>query len=106
MQHRSVLDELKQLGGKGDVAIDRAAARRFHAGQLIMEIRLTEQKRNIVQQQYELSRQALAKADQEVKAMEKLREKRWAEFRYEEERIERRELEEVWIARRIAETTR
>lgn len=99
-----VLDQLRGLGGAGQtVDIDRAAARRFHSGQLLVELRLIDRNRDLVAQQIRLCREALIKADQDVRVLEKLQEKQRAEFLYQQERRAARELEEAWLSSRIAE---
>lgn len=92
------LREMQGLLQSGRVDIDRSAARRYHAGQLTIDLRLLEQRRRLVAQQIARCRQALVMADQRVKALEKLREQQLAEFLQERERAESREREENWLA--------
>lgn len=92
------LEEIRQLGAAGNVDIDRSASRRYYASQVLGEIRLLERNREVVMQQLTACRQALVRADQEVKALERLRQKRKAEFLYEQQRREQHELHESWLA--------
>ncbi|MCH7990023.1 MAG: flagellar FliJ family protein [Planctomycetes bacterium] len=100
------LDELRDLSREGDVNIDRSASRRYFAGQLTGEMQLVDDNRSLIAQQLDLCRQALSKADQDVKVLEKLEEKQREVFRYDEERHEANELEEVWMSGHLREYTR
>jgi len=100
------LDELRDLGRAGAVNVDQSAARRYHSAQLAAEVRLVDHRRTIVAQQLDLCRQALVRADQEVKALEKIEERQRGEFVYEAERQAARELEDAWSAARAVEASR
>ena len=100
------ISELRDLSREGDVNIDRSASRRYFAGQLSGEMQLVDKNRSLIAQQLVLCRQALSKADQDVKVLEKLEEKQREEFYYDEERREAHELEEVWISGHLREYTR
>jgi flagellar export protein FliJ len=102
----SQLGELRDLSREGDVNIDRSASRRYFAGQLTGEMQLVIRNRSLIAQQLILCRQALSKSDQDVKVLEKLEEKQREEFRYDEERREAYELEEVWMSGHLREYTR
>lgn len=93
-----LLDELRRLGEEGEVDVDRSVSRRDFAGQLVAEARLLQHRRSLLAGQLELCRQALVKADQEVKALEKLEGRQRAEFEYQTERRDQRTLEEAWSA--------
>ena len=98
----SQLQQLRQIVGDGEVNVDAAASRRYFAGRLVADIADTERNRDLVSQQIEVCRAVLTKADQDVKVLEKLREQRQAEFLYEEDRRSTRELEDNWMATRLA----
>ena len=100
------LDELRALSEGGVVDISGAAARRYHSGQLAGEIRAVEYRREVVAQQIALCRQALVRADQDVKALEKIGEKQRREYEDEQDRLGARELEDVWSSARSAEIRR
>jgi flagellar export protein FliJ len=100
------ISELRDLNREGDVNIDRSASRRYFAGQLSGEMQRVDRNRSLIAQQLVLCRQALSKADQDVKVLEKLEEKQREEFRYDEERREAHELEEIWISGHLREYTR
>lgn len=107
--HRSragQLDELRALVQQGAINVDRAAAIRYYATQLTIDSHLVERQRLVVAEQLALCRQALMKADQEVKVLEKLEEKRRNEFQHEQERKAARDLEEAWLAVRATEFAR
>lgn len=100
------LDELRELGRRGEVDIDRSASRQYYIGRLLGEMRLVDRKRETLAGQLKLCRQALVKADQEVKMLEKLREKHEHEFRAAHERHSARELEDTWLASRLTGASR
>ncbi len=97
------LQQLRELGERGSVDVDRLAARRYYAGQLVRDIHSIDHNRTLLSQQLDLCRQALTKADQDVKVLEKIAEKQLAEFQYEQQRKSERELNETWLAARVGE---
>ena len=99
------INELRELSREGDMNIDLSASRRYFTGQLTGEMQLVDRNRELISQQLKLCRQALSKADQDVKALENLEEKQKEEFLYYEERREEHELEEVWLSGHFKEYT-
>ena len=95
---RAQIDELRSLGGGGGVNVDASVSRRSYAGQLSGSIGYIEADRTTLRRQIELCRQALIRADQAVKSLEKLAEQQRTEFVYTQERVESRELEQTWQA--------
>jgi flagellar protein FliJ len=100
------LDELRRIGAGGAMDVDGAAARRFHVGVLLGEMRRVEARRRTVEGQIELCRRALVEADRDVRVLERLRERRLGEHRAVADRREQHELEETWMAIRVGETAR
>jgi len=92
------IDEMKELGLQSELDIDQSASRRFYAGQLSGDMRHIDRDRLVISQQLDLCRKALAQAEQDVKALENVKEKRYREYLYEQEKQEARELEEAWMA--------
>ncbi|QDT98318.1 flagellar export protein FliJ [Gimesia aquarii] len=90
--------EIRVRQSKGAVDIDGSTSLRFYAGQLQAQIQMIIANRKIVEKQIQACRQALASAEQEVKAMEKLSDKHREQFLYEQTRKESFELEETWAA--------
>jgi flagellar biosynthesis chaperone FliJ len=78
--------------------VDASAARRDFAVQLAANLEEIDACRADLARQIALCRQALIRADQAVKSLERLAEKRQAEFVYDQERCEARALEETWQA--------
>ncbi len=101
-----LLDELRNFSQTGGVDVWRSASRRYHAGQLLGDVRVVERNQELVREQLQLCRQVLTKADQEVKVLEKLRERRRAEFLYEQERRTTFEVEDAWLATNAKEFTK
>ncbi len=98
--------EIRGLSRRGHVSIERAISRRYHTGQLLGQVRVIEEKRRLVAQQMQLCRDALVKADTEVKALERLEERQRAEFQYRAERRSQFEREDAWMVRRLQEAAR
>jgi flagellar protein FliJ len=105
-QRERQLAEVRDLSQAGVVDVDRASARRFYAVQLSGDIRVVEHNRRILAEQLRLCRQALTKADQEVKVLEKLEEKQRVEHAHADEQRSARELEDAWMAARVGEFAR
>jgi flagellar export protein FliJ len=102
-QERSdLMDDLRRLGGGGTVDIDGSAARRYYALQLGRRIASAIARRQLITDQLQLCRQALIKADGEVRMLERLEETRRAEHQYEQDRRAARELEDLWSAGQLA----
>ena len=98
-ERQTQIEELRSLGSSGvDIDIDASTSRRFYAAQLSGQLDEIDQRRTALASQIDECRQALVRADQAVKALEKLGEKQQAEFIYDHERREARDLEEAWQA--------
>lgn len=93
---------IREIGSSGSVDINRISSHRYYVNQLSKDILITEQKLERVGQQAALCRKALSKADQEVKILEKLRDKQEQLFLENESRMESRELEETWQASQLS----
>ena len=93
---RHEINGLREAVQKGRIDIDRAAARRYYAGRLQIDLLLAERRRELVANQIDLCRQALVRADQDVKSLEKLREKQAEDFRLEQDRRTQQTLEDNW----------
>lgn len=91
------LEEMKELARSARLDIDRTAARRYHAGYLLAETRQLERSRELIQQQIDLCRRALVLADRDVKVLERLKERQYAEFAERAARRAQLELEETWL---------
>ncbi len=103
---RIQIDELRSLGVGGGVNIVASVARRSYAGQLSGNIGHIEAERNSLRRQIDLCRQALIRADQAVKSLEKLAEKQRSEFVFAQQSVESRELEQTWQAVHAGEQLR
>ncbi|MCH9652941.1 MAG: flagellar FliJ family protein [Planctomycetes bacterium] len=90
--------EIRLRQAKGVVDIDGATSLRFYAGQLQAQIQTVTANRKLVEKQIVLCKQTLARAEQDVKAMEKLSDKYRDQFHYEQNRKESLQLEETWSA--------
>jgi flagellar export protein FliJ len=94
---RQQLDELKrqQAARPGRVDVDRLVAAHRYEMVLRVEQRHNEDQRTAVLAEIERRRDALATADREVRALEKLRETQLQRHRAEEERLLVKELDEI-----------
>lgn len=90
--------EIRLRQSAGVVDVDGATSLRFYAGQLQSQIQNVIANRKIIEKQIFACRQALARTEQDVKAMEKLSDKHRDEFLYVQNRKEEMELEETWTA--------
>ena len=104
-QRTQLIAELRELGAHGEVDIERAASRRYYAGRLLGDIAAMVRQRQAVRERMELCRRDVIKADQDVKVLEKLKQKQQTVFRDDAERREGRELEDTWSAARAGERT-
>ena len=102
-ERERLIQELREMQAAGEVDVDRAAARRYYAGRLLAQIAGVEQRRQLALRRILERRETLVQADQAVKVLEKLAEKRRAEAQYENERREGRALEDAWSAARLTE---
>jgi flagellar biosynthesis chaperone FliJ len=105
-QRNRQFEEIRGLSRRGRVSVDGTATRRYHSLQLLGSVRGIDEKRRLTAQQLHLCRQALSKADAEVKVLERLEEKQRADFQYRAERRAQFELEDAWMARQLLEKTR
>lgn len=94
----ALLAEMAEMQQQSRWDVKKVTARRYHAGQLQVQMQMVDIQREQVARQLELCRETLAKADQGVKVLERLSEKQFAEFKKVQEARESRELEDVWQA--------
>jgi flagellar export protein FliJ len=102
-QHLRQFEEIRSATAKGNVDVDAAAARRYHAGQITMEVVQLERQIVLVEEQLEACRSALVAAEKDVDVLERLAEKQRRTFEYEQGRREQLALEDAWQAARFAE---
>jgi len=106
LQRITQFDEIRHVSAQGPVNVDGALSRRQYLGQLVFDIAQIERNRALLQQQMQLCRQALIKADQGVKVLEKLAEKQHQEFRFQQDQREARDVEETWQAMHMGDFRR
>ncbi len=98
-ERETQIAELRVLASRtGDLDVDASAARRHYAVQLLGAMGEIDVQRVALARRIEECRSALVRADQAVKALEKLAEKQEAEFVFQQERLDSRVLEETWQA--------
>jgi hypothetical protein len=92
------IDELREFVATGAVEIDRAAARRYHAAVLTGDIFRLDRHRELLEEQREVVRRAVVKADQDVQVLEKLRDQQKSAWTAKALAREDREREDQWQA--------
>lgn len=102
-QRTALLTEMYALQQAQQLNVDHAASRRFHAGQLSVDAELIAQQRKRLGEQIAQCRQALTKADQNVKVLEQLSEKQLAEFLIKDEQRQAKQREDAWQAGKLAQ---
>ncbi len=102
-ERTAVLAEMQQLQQAVTLNVDQAAARRFHAGQLTIQAEIVAQQRQRLGEQIAQCREALVKADQNVKVLEQLHEKQLAEFSATDEQRQSKQREDAWQAGKLAQ---
>lgn len=95
-QKQQLLDELASLSQEEALNVEAAARRRYFVGQIDIQIMVIDQQIDEARQIVEQARSALITADQDVKALEKLREQHLAEQVYAENRRNEIVLTEQW----------
>ena len=100
-QRQVQFEALRQLGAAGRLDVAQSVARHAFAGRLAGALSENERARGVVAQQLAACRDALIAADQSVMSLEKLSEKRRAEFTADVERLEARVLEDAWRVRGV-----
>ncbi len=101
-ERTTTLNEMRALQQTPTLNVDRASARRYHAGQLTVEAERVAQVRQILGQRIAQVRQQLIQADQSVKVLEQLRDHQHAEFTAQDELRQEKEREDAWQAGKLA----
>jgi flagellar export protein FliJ len=105
-QRERQFEEIRRLSRQGHVTVDGTATRRYHSIQLLGNVRGVDERRQLVAKQLLLCRQALSKADAEVKVLERLEEKQREAFIYLAEQRAQHEREDAWTSRWLLEKSR
>jgi flagellar protein FliJ len=92
------IGELKALSESGALDVDRSASRRYYAGLLSGQLQGIARSRATVAGQLDLCRKALVRADQDVKLLDRLKDKQRTEYDQDQERRTARDVEEAWLA--------
>lgn len=102
-QHLQQFEEIRGYTKAGNVDVDAAAARRYHAGQITLDVFQLERQIELVEQQFESCRSALVDAEKNVDVLKRLEEKQRRRFEFEQARREQNAMEDAWLAARFAE---
>lgn len=86
---------IRDASHPGELDVDALVGRHRHQLLLVAQRQLLDRQREQVEAEIELRRQRLLEADRDVKALEKLRERKRDRFLYEENRRETKRLDEV-----------
>lgn len=98
------LEELRVMPLDDELDVEANISRRAYVGLLSEEINRIDGERRQMQSKIDTCRLSLLRADQGVESLEKLSEKRLAEFVVHHERRDAREHEESWQALRAAQS--
>lgn len=93
-----LLGELTELAQAREVDVAATARRRSYLGRLDIEVMILDDHIAQARRRVEIARNELVKADQEVKALEKLKDKHIADQNYVAARNTERDLSEQWQA--------
>lgn len=104
LQQEFLAQEMREISNEGGFNVNEIATRRFHIGQLKLQILELDQKRQQIAQQIQLCRNALIQADQAVKALDNLKEKQRLQHAFEERKKADRFVEEAWQAANYGRT--
>lgn len=99
----ALLVEMHTLQLAQKLNVDQASTRRFHAGQLTVEAEIISQQRKRLGEQIAQCRQALIKADQNVKVLEQLSDNQRLEFLAQDEQRQARQREDAWQSGKLAQ---
>jgi flagellar export protein FliJ len=97
------LEELREIPPESELDVEANFSRRAYAGRLSDEITRIDEEHQHMQAQVVACRSSLLRADQGVKSLEKLAEKRLAKFVIHHERRDAQQHEETWQALRAAQ---
>lgn len=89
-------DEIRERTACGAVDVDGTATRRFHAGRISLDELVLQHELEDLGRRVETCRGLVMQAERDVEALQKLRDRRRAEFEYRENRRRQHELEDVW----------
>jgi flagellar protein FliJ len=98
-----LLDEYRAAALPGTVSVDRLMESQRHEMLLKMQRQQLQQQREMIGQEIERRRAALAEANREVKVLENLRERQQERYREEENRLDIQRLDEVAQRRVVRE---
>jgi flagellar protein FliJ len=91
----AVRQMVKRAAGPGKLNVDQIMNSQRYEAQLRAERVSAEDRRQLILQEIERRREALAHADREVRILEKLREHQWDNFRKDEQKKEQRLFDEM-----------
>jgi flagellar biosynthesis chaperone FliJ len=97
-QRQVQFNELHQYGAGDELDIEAGRLRRLYAGQLTNELSAIDDDRAALAPRIDAAREKVLRADQEVKALEMLSERKQIAFAAAEERHDTLEVEETWRA--------
>lgn len=91
--------QVQQCSAPGPVAVERLLGRHRYELVLQTQLRQLQQQRQTIAAEIERRRQALVEADRELKILEKLRERHFQEYVFQQQKLELRELDEIALRR-------
>lgn len=101
-----ILEEIRQTTSEGRIDPRSIASRRYYAGQLAIEKSQFDQQRLKISAAIKQARTLLAEAEAKVKALDRLKEDQHNEHLQLAYKVADQEMEEAWMAGRLASLSR
>jgi flagellar FliJ protein len=83
----------------GPISVERLLGRHRYELVLQTQLRQLQRQRQSIAAEIERRRQALVEADRELKILEKLRERHWQEYTFQQQKNDLRQLDEIALRR-------
>lgn len=93
--------QVQQCAAPGPISVESLLGRHRYELVLQAQLRQIQRQRQAIAAEIERRRQALVEADRELKILEKLRERHLQEYRFQQEKLELRQLDEIALRRTV-----
>lgn len=98
--------QVQQCAAPGPILVERLLGRHRYELVLQAQLRQLARQRQTIAAEIERRRQALVEADRELKILEKLRDRHYQEFVFQQQKLEMRELDEIALRRAVRQEAR
>lgn len=93
--------QVQECAAPGPISVERLLGRHRYELILQAQLRQLQRQRQTIAAEIERRRQALVEADRELKILEKLRERHFQEYLFQQQKLELRELDEIALRRTV-----